>query len=466
MSRFDDDRFRAQLATILDQMVLSHYPEAGLMTQLQLYVGDDRSDRTDRPLVELVVAAAQQFESGELRTTSEFLAATAIQIARQQHRLYCPFDGNAACERDVRAANDLLIALAEWMCDSRLDGPEDAAVPILDGPVSTYITDATTSFDSSVRELGHHLYCLTRPRGDIRKLPPITAERPILQMNAAITRMPWGCYQEVKRLTSALKDSLSDTYEVECTNEYAHPLRPAPPSELVTRAGVYRSAGLIVFSEHGGIGTGRTLEIATATMIPVLILQRVDADHPRHPLALRFDGGLSRPPVLYSTDDEAARAVEKFLRVNMIAIYERARRLAEWSEQGLSAAHRVASELRDVWPAGAQLTHEQALWWLEGVHWQQAPTNVREVILELISFIRESGAGRSSSRAATVVRRSSETLRTYQRKIRLEPKRAKVLWLEYMHRLTHTPAVSSRRDANSSWEVADWEQLDSQLDAE
>lgn len=468
MSRFDDDRFRASLATIVDQTVLSHYPDAQLMYRLHEYVGDVRSDRSDRSLVDVIVETAQQLDSGELRSPSEFLAALAIRVAHQQHRLYCDHDGRLACHRDLKAVNDLLDALAAWMCNSRLDGRNGAETPILDEAAAECITGAAQDAGASIAELARHLFCRTRPRGDHRELRPITAERPIVQINAAITHMPWGCYEEVKSLTAALNQSLSDTYEVECTNEYANPLQPAVPDELVTRAGVLRSSALVVFSEHGGVGTGRTLEMADLMLIPVLILQRVDANHPPGLLAKRFNGGLSSAPVPYSTDDEAIALVDRFLRINDFEIYQRAQNLAEWDQRGESEIHRVATQLKDVWPSGARLTYEQVVWWLEGVHWPQAPASVRETIIDLLTFVKESAGGPAidaMNRASPAMRRSRETLRAYRRRTDIRQSRIDALWRAYMHRLSHTPALSSRRDFNTAWEITDWEQLDARLDA-
>ena len=465
MSRFEDDRFRAMLATILDETVLRHYPEAGLLLRLQLFIGDVRSVQDDKALVDLVIEAAEQLEAGDLQSNSEFLAAAAIRIAHQQHRHYCDFDGKAACWRDIRAANDLLDALAHWMCSSRLDGDDEAETPILDDAASACITDR--GGDDGVPALARHLFSRTRPKGDERTLRPIAADRPIIQLNAAITRMPWQCYEEIKTLTAKLEDSLSDTYEVECTSQYVTPLQPAPPNDLLTRAGVLRSSGMVVFSEHGRIGTGRTLEMADLMMIPVLILQRVDAEHETKPLAVRFRGGISSEAETYGTDDQAIAKILKFLRVNEFAIYQRAEDLADWDQRGRSEAHRIASELKDAWPTGAQMDHETVVWWLESVHWAQAPANVRDAVMNLITFVRSSASGRTAdlvNRASPAMRRSRETLGVYRRKSGLSPKRVTALWHAYLHRLAQTPALSSPRDETAAWEYTDWEQLDGQLD--
>lgn len=466
MSRFDD-RFRAELTTILNATVYVRYPDHELTAHLYRYLGDARDDGYEQALLDIIVRAAEQLEVGRLASTSEFLATVALRTAHHLHETMCERDPTvAACDLDIRAVNDLVLVLAETLCNATLDGRSGADAPIFDGEVRHALMSTGSIDDERVRRLAHHLFCLTRRRGNARKLRPITPDRPIVQFNAAITNMPWTCYQEVKELTAAMEEMLSESYEIECTNEYANPLQPAPPNDLITRAGLYRSSALVVFLEHGGIGTGRTLEIADTCRIPVLPLQRVDANHPAGPLSQRFDGGISSQPVTYSTPSQAIEEIRKFLRVKDIAIFERAQMLSDLNALGPSHALKVVKGLKDAWPSASSLAHTHTLWWLENVHWKQAPAHVREAIIDLIAFVRGADGHHTENAAAhtSAMRLSRESLYAYKRKSGINHARVDQLWRAYVHRLADAPAHSSPRDATSSYDITDWQQLDERLD--
>jgi hypothetical protein len=171
--------------------------------------------------------------------------------------------------------------------------------------------------------------------------------------------------------------------------------------------------------------------------------------------------------VPYRTDDEAFAAVRKFLAVNDIAIYERAGKLYEWDRQPESEALKAARALKDAWPSGGQLTYEQVCWWLQGVHWGQAPAHVREAIFEMVTFVKQSSVGQSMaafSKASSVMRRSRESLFAYKRQSRASQQRVDKLWRAYVHRMAAAPVMSSARDTNTAYEITDWKQLDTQLD--
>lgn len=453
------DQARPHIQILVARILATHYAESvrANTDQLSLFSSDEGLlNLGSRALVEEVLSIASNVESGGY-TTSEFLAAVGLRSMQLLHSQHCDESTTSGpCIRERKSVGDLLVSLAPILCDSEIDGPvfDDALLKLI---------GSTRGEGARRRLLADHLFTLSRPRHNIRQLRPVSAGRPILQFDTAISDIPDEEYKRLKLLTRELEADFSAQFEVECPNELVNPSLQIPADEFLTRSAICRAAVVVVFTEHGRIGTGRTLEIATQVGAPLLELAYSSTDSSiRATSAWRFDGAFSMPALTYSTPAEAHEIVREFLLQQDLAIYCRAAKIAAWQDEPSPIAEAVQAASK-VWPSNSVIPHAQALWRVQPIHWQQTPDNVQKLIIEIVKSLPVGPQPLKATPAPVENRaraKSRRTLNAYARSKNLPAERERALWQRYA---SPKNLEISQREETLAYGFEDWELLDRQL---
>lgn len=313
----------------------------------------------------------------QIITGTRALARIAAYVSATLHDLLCndrPPTPLRCCSRDVHAVSDL-VNLTAWPhlgveLDTPLSDVAHEALITAPGREAEVEADLESIFQS-----------ITHP--DWRSREPLTLEidRPIIQINSAITHVTPPEYHRIRTMAIRLRDHLTLLgYKVEVTSDYAapHAQPTCAPNESLTRAGIYRSSGVISIVDHGRIGTATTLAIADELLIPTLVLYQ-DA---RDISAARYPGGFSRRSThRYDTQDAPESLVGEYLTSMRSLIAKRHRDVIGWSHIDLgNLASRFDALDPQVFERTA-VTHDRARFFVsDPVLWSQCPPATKNEI--------------------------------------------------------------------------------------
>jgi hypothetical protein len=424
-------------------------------------------DVFDRVLA-IALEGEEKYEKGEM-TAAAFLAWVGYHATTIVHGAACKLAGlgSATCLRahETEVLNALIQPFAIALLNSELDQPLDA----LD--LRAVFRANKIPEDKRLAALAARIETNLRPRAEFRVLKDIRAESPIMQINAPITHQNSTTYGEVRATALRIaSEALPEGWDCEVTSDYVSPNHPVAGREYQVRAALLRTSVHVIFVRGGAVGTGRTLEIATEFMIPTIILVHVPPGEGREALALRYSGALSGATVAtYKNDDEAVAAVQEFVHSHEGQILDRSRRLAKWDTKTPSRwARRFANADASLFDH-ASLNAEQARFWVDPVHWAQAPRQVRKVVRRALGGRRSASPAPGRGQSGETPSRFSKTspglsfktassLLTYGLVNGLSTKRLGALLNAYRSEVRET--AHSGREEEISMAIEDWARID------
>lgn len=393
----------------------------------------------------------------QLTSRPRALAEISTFLSGYLHREYCVRaarpDRRRACARDVSAVTDLVSMIASPFLEVELDAPLKAVA--MDALTAVGLEE--TQVDDAMEAVFQRI---THPAWGSRKLLPVSAANPIIQINSAISHISAREYYRVRTIALVLRAELMrQGYQVEVTSDYAAP-RASPtcsPNEILTRAAIYRTAGMICIADHGRLGTGTTLTLAGELLIPTLVLYQDPADLD----CARYPSGLARRMTSpYGDADDAVRAVAAFLKTMNDLILARARQLEAWSSDDITEVQdRFATTEVAAFDLSPVTFDRAQMFASDSIVWNQCPTQTRGEIARILG-IRASPdttpQRRSQTQDAAPTAVSSLLVAAAYKDWR--PSRVSAVYEAYL--LAHDRSLSTRR---SSWGFEDWIRFEATL---
>lgn len=364
--------------------------------------------------------------------SSHFLARIGLGSAKWLHRMCCTTAKSRrlqSCVHDARAIDHMLggIALATLHQE-------------LHDEVSGLITAAVNATDLTevqrVDGLAAKFEELLHPHRASRTALDVLDGSPIFQINSAIRDVDRGRYQR-NRLTAQDAAPVAEArgFRVDITSDYASPGHPAPGQEYLVRTGVLRAAAIAFIMNGAGPGTGRAIELAMNAMTPILLLRRVTGDEPRPANEDRHSGEVTGlEEYEFATEQQARALVDSFLSSQAERINKRQRILLALERTGLSEEARGVHAADASAFAGAEISVEEARFWVEPLHFPYAG-DARKSAIRLAIGMPEPAGNASRRRKETTAltptdARSRNALHAYARVMGLSEQRTLLLWME------------------------------------
>ncbi|MDR1426845.1 MAG: hypothetical protein LBJ08_03700 [Bifidobacteriaceae bacterium] len=443
----------SQTLDAVEYALWPHYP--ALSTENMLW--GPRHDLINQ-LVKSVLATYSE-NGGGMVDHAVFLARIALDCVRLLHKGACPKTRDLdVCQAEIKPVADLLDAFALVYCDSHFDTP-------LDERARDALLSSGKTREQRESQLATSLHGRLRQRAE-RQLLTLTPGKPIVQLNAPITGVGLAQYKRNREtLRQVQRDPLLDGYEVEDTSDYAGPTFVRSTDEYLVRASVLRSSVQVIIVSGGTQGTGMTRQTATMVGIPTLRLSRQTAGQQIIPLATaaRYQGELEGgTAAVFHTDEEAAALVHAFLESHRTAIFDRHARLVQLELSGPPPEAYALLTTDPVLFGNATVSFDQAMFWVDPVHWGQASSLVKaEITRRTIGGMPEAKPGGPDS---VIGHRASpnKTLRSFHAFCALEnldDAARDALWQAFVQRRQYPAMVSQKGDETSVFEIKDWAQL-------
>ena len=395
----------------------------------------------------------------QLTGRARALADIATFLSRYFHTKYCQLsasgNGSRACARDVGAVTDLISMITSPFLDLELDAPlKVVAMETLTSRGATEI-QVSDALDAVFQRITH-------PTWGSRKLLTPSADKPIIQINSAITRISPPEYYRIRSIALALRSDLIKLgYEVEVTSDYAAPRanQSCGTNETLTRAAIYRTAGMICIADHGHLGTGTTLTLAGELLIPSLVLYQDPSDV----MCSRYPSGLARRTTLpYGSPDEALQAAMQYLKSARDMIFARGRQIFEWSIDDISQVKERFSVTEVSSFDHSPVTYDRAqLFTSDPILWNQCTGRTRDEIVRILGLTenhRTSSPPARNRRLEDASPTSISALLVAAAHKGWTPARTHAVYDAYL--LAHDRSLSTRK---SSWGFEEWIRFEATL---
>jgi hypothetical protein len=261
----------------------------------------------------------------------------------------------------------------------------------LDAPLKSVAGDALTASGMDEMQIEDALEALfqriTHPGWGSRELLPITPEKPIIQINSAISDVTPDEYFRLRGVSLAIGNYfVARGYRTEITSDYAAP-RASPtcaPDEFLTRAAIFRASGIVTIADHGRLGTATTLTIAEDLLIPALVLYQDPVDIG----SARYPGGFSRRMARgYGTHRDAIAAAEDYLDTMGDYVANRNAKLNTWRAEDISEIrNRFLNTDVALFDASPVIYQRARFFTSDPILWTQCPPATRTEILRVLGL--------------------------------------------------------------------------------